>query len=984
MRIAIKISLAFFIVALVVSSAATLIFYAIARDSLERSIFSQLETAAASRNRHIEMYLALLKQETHQTSKSASLENFLKISPEDPRYKDAFLMSMDLLKRKKECTPSIYEYLLLDKNGVVVAASNEADIGKDKSLDAYYLRGQKSVFIKDAYFSEEKNMPLLAVAAPLNVPGSGEFLGVLVVRITLDALNAITTNRTGLGQTGEIIIVNKYGYMITPSRFLKETSLKKRVETFNVRECLKHFYKPDEECFEIISTDYRGEEVLTTHDYMREMGWGIITKIDSKEAFAPLEKMRIVMVTLLILVPLAAWIIGSFLARRITMPIHSLHVGTEIIGSGNLDHKVGTPEKDEIGQLSRAFDAMTGDLKKKIVTIGELDKEIALRKKAEESVSVAAKDWAVTFDAMPEGITVQNMDGTILNANKTICDMLGRNYDELIGRKCYEVFHGKGEPVDGCPMHACELSGRKMAAEVFEPHLNKWLGIAVSPILDEAGRAIRVVHVVSDITERKRAEKVLIESENKFKTLFEKSKDAIMMLTPDGGFLDANDATLELFRCGEKVYFISLDPADVSPEFQPDGKRSGAKAKEMMDIAMEKGSNFFEWTHKRIDGTEFSATVLLTKMELNGKNILQATVRDISELKEVEALKDEFVGMVSHELRTPLTALKGSIAIVLDGSAGPINDEQKDFLDTAKRNIDRLYRLINDILDYQRLEAGRTVFNMQATNVNSLLMEIKNMMKPSADAKGLALEAKTDVLLPDVIFDRDKISEVVINLINNAVKFTDKGLVQISAEQKNGSIIVSVKDTGIGIKKEDIPKLFKGFSQLEAGRMRKKGSTGLGLAISKKIVEEHRGRIWVESEEGKGADFKFELPLRTKYKAVLLYGDKELLASCAAYLKENGFDVAQFEKGVVALASIHSERPDVIVFDTQVPDMDSREIIGRLRNSKESRSIPVLVISENPAVKKSLEVRQNELAAAFMAKPFDMGAWLSTIRSMLK
>ncbi len=244
------------------------------------------------------------------------------------------------------------------------------------------------------------------------------------------------------------------------------------------------------------------------------------------------------------------------------------------------------------------------------------------------------------------------------------------------------------------------------------------------------------------------------------------------------------------------------------------------------------------------------------------------TLQDITERKIAEeeliriaAIKSEFTSVVSHELRIPLAAIKEGIGIVMDGSAGAVSDEQKEFLSTAKRNVDRLSRLINDVLDYQKLDAGRMDYDMKANDMNALVEEVIATMRPLAEKKYLDISCDLPGNLPKVSFDRDRIAQVLNNLVSNAIKFTEQGVIVVSTRKNENSIVVCVKDTGPGIRKEDMDKLFQSFSQVRTGKDRKAGGTGLGLAISKKIVQQHGGRIWAESEFGKWAAFYFNLPI---------------------------------------------------------------------------------------------------------------------------
>jgi PAS domain S-box-containing protein len=389
MKIANKISLSFLAVSLILAGTALPIFYIIAKGNLQKSIYNNLATSCCFRSDHIRTYLKMLEISVGQLSKSTVLENLLKINGKgDARQGEAFEAAMKRLKRTKEANPSIAEFMLLDKTGKVVASNDEGSIGLDKSTDAYFVGAQKGIYIKDAYFSETVKTPLMAVSAPLLDSQSGEFLGVLAARVRLTDLNNITASEIGMGKTGEIYIVNKYGYRITSSRFKEDVVSKQKVDTENARQAwlhkdIEHLLSQDK--LADVFPNYRGVQVLGAHEYIPQMEWAILAEIDTKEVFAPLAKLHLVFLAILFIVPLAAWILGMGIARAITGPLHRLHKGTEIIGSGNLDYKVGTDVQDEVGQLSRAFDTMTENLRTTTTSIENLNKEITERKKIEET-----------------------------------------------------------------------------------------------------------------------------------------------------------------------------------------------------------------------------------------------------------------------------------------------------------------------------------------------------------------------------------------------------------------------------------------------------------------------------------------------------------------------------------------------------------------------------------------------------------------------
>ena len=233
------------------------------------------------------------------------------------------------------------------------------------------------------------------------------------------------------------------------------------------------------------------------------------------------------------------------------------------------------------------------------------------------------------------------------------------------------------------------------------------------------------------------------------------------------------------------------------------------------------------------------------------------------DLRAAIEIKSRFISVVSHELRTPLTAMKDGIGIVLDGSVGEINAKQQKFLNLAMRNVDRLHRLINDVLDFAKLESGRLQFAMADHDLNEVIREVAESQSPAVQKRGLYLKTELAEDIGKITFDSDRIIEVLSNLLNNALKHTKEGGITITSrkDERDPIVRVEVRDTGEGIREKDIPEIFEKFQQVGLGKHRAAGSTGLGLTISREIVERHGGRIWVESEYGKGSRFIFILPV---------------------------------------------------------------------------------------------------------------------------
>jgi len=240
------------------------------------------------------------------------------------------------------------------------------------------------------------------------------------------------------------------------------------------------------------------------------------------------------------------------------------------------------------------------------------------------------------------------------------------------------------------------------------------------------------------------------------------------------------------------------------------------------------------------------------------------------ELKKIDAMKSEFVSVASHELRTPLAAIKNSIQLILSGKTGEINPNQTKFLTMADRNITRLTNILNDLLNLSKIESGKIELKFEDVSLKSLIELTVSSLRPQADVKTIKIISDIPEGLPSVNGDKEKIEQILINLIGNAIKFTpEAGSIYVTAtplsdERKGGvghKIAISVKDTGVGIPEEHLNSIFDKFFQVEGSLHRSASGTGLGLAITKGLVEAHQGKIWAESEVGKGSAFTFTLPI---------------------------------------------------------------------------------------------------------------------------
>lgn len=234
--------------------------------------------------------------------------------------------------------------------------------------------------------------------------------------------------------------------------------------------------------------------------------------------------------------------------------------------------------------------------------------------------------------------------------------------------------------------------------------------------------------------------------------------------------------------------------------------------------------------------------------------------------ESADRLKSAFLATMSHELRTPLNSIIGFTGILMKELAGPLNEEQKKQLNMIMNSGKHLLDLINDVLDISKIEAGELVVQFYEFDFKQSIEKVISIIEPLAEKKSLKVLVDIDPEISSVVSDGRRVEQIFLNLLNNAVKFTEEGHIEIRSELKNGSIITSVKDTGVGIKPEDLAKLFKPFSQIDTGITRSHEGTGLGLSICKKLLEKLNGKIRVESEHNSGSTFIVELPLNGEQK----------------------------------------------------------------------------------------------------------------------
>jgi signal transduction histidine kinase/CheY-like chemotaxis protein len=393
-----------------------------------------------------------------------------------------------------------------------------------------------------------------------------------------------------------------------------------------------------------------------------------------------------------------------------------------------------------------------------------------------------------------------------------------------------------------------------------------------------------------------------------------------------------------------------------------------------------------------------------SKLSAELRRNLEVTNRELEvrnrELKRATELKSQFLASMSHELRTPLTTIMGFSDLLSAETAGPLTDKQKRYSQHILDSGRHLLGLINDVLDMSKIEAGHLVLQFQSLRLVDLVNEVLSSIGPLAAAKRLAIETDVPTDLK-VYADRLRVRQILVNLLSNAVKFTGSGgRISVDAMLNGKFVEVSVRDTGLGILPEEQAAIFDEFRQVGETTKGVREGAGLGLAITKRLVEHHAGRIWVESQLGKGSRFTFTLPSKAEIaeptlnsivssaqenkqtrtprnKPLILVVDDELVVRelLAVALERNGYAVATAVSSAQALLKARQLHPDAITLDILMPGGSGFGALFELNQAPELASIPVIVFS-------MIEQQETGLAlgaAEFLTKPLDEGALLTAI-----
>ncbi|MDM9382109.1 PAS domain S-box protein [Chlorogloeopsis sp. ULAP01] len=603
--------------------------------------------------------------------------------------------------------------------------------------------------------------------------------------------------------------------------------------------------------------------------------------------------------------------------------------------------------------------------------------DITDRKRAEEALRESEQRFHAFMNNSPTVSFMKDAHGRYVYVNQTFEHIFQVKLADIRGKTDFDRF--PIEVAQELHQHDQVVVSTGQTAELEETvptpdgTLHNWL-VFKFPIWDSAGKLF-LGGVAIDISDRKRAEEEL----RHLSKALESAVEGISLLDKQGRYLKVNPAYANMVGY-QSEEMIGMEW--VLTVHTDDWEKLSAAYQQMLT----NGKAEIEARAVRKDGSVFDKQVVMVKAYDQQQFIGHyCFMKDISDRREVERLKDEFVSVVNHELRTPLTSISGALDLLASGILQTQPEDAQRMLNIAASNTDRLVRLINDILDIERIESGKIQMTKQSCDSADLIRQSVELMEEMAAQAGVTISVSP--LSVRLWADPDRIIQVLTNLLSNAIKFSPPGsTIWLSAEEGTGdreiifsspSILFKVRDQGRGIPAEKLETVFERFGQVDASDSRQKGGTGLGLAICRSILQHHGGQIWAESTLGEGSTFFFTLPILPEEDTETRgHGDTEnyspplslspplplspsptppLVLQCdddpsvrvvvQTMLEQKGYRVLAVGSGQEAVEEATANHPDAIILNLMMPGMDGWETLAILKQQPHTQNIPVIILS---------------------------------------
>jgi PAS domain S-box-containing protein len=782
---------------------------------------------------------------------------------------------------------------------------------------------------------EEPQVPVMRVATPIYA-ADGKPFGALIVNIDMRTVFARVRAANGTG--GHIYVVNERGdYLLNPDRakefgFEYDTPYRLQDDYAGLGALLK-----TDGAWDDVFADAQGRTLVASAVRVKfgsQTGAAIVKIVPYTAIMAPVWSIGYSALLGGLAVAVCAVVIAFWIGRSLTRPLRQMTVAVEAF-SRNEPMTVPAQAGGEIGLLARTFQRM-------VVDMGE--KTAQLRRETAERLRI--------FETSLDLIIVVDRQGNLIRVSPSAMMILGYEPAEITGHNASEYLYAEDLDKTRAEMKRLRRGQKMRNFEVRYVHKDgrivtlAWAGVWSDP-------EQQYFFIGRDVTEQRFAEEL-------FRLAVEASPSGMLMVDRGGRIVMVNSEFEQLF--GYKREELMGRPVE---NLLPASFRTEHRAlrldymKRPESRGMGQGRDLFGL---RKDGSEFPIEIGLNPIKIRDGVLVLGVVVDISERKRTDRLKDEFVSTVSHELRTPLTSITASLALLSAGGAGALPPPAARLVSIAHNNGQRLVRLINDILDIEKIESGKMQFNFKRVNAGAVTEQAIEASRAYAAECGVNLRFDGGAGNDDIRADADRFAQVVSNLLSNAIKFSPSGEeVVVGVAERGNSVRVTVRDHGLGIPEEFKPRIFDKFAQADATDTRKKGGTGLGLSIVKQIVNRLGGDVGFESAVGQGTLFYVDLPRWRPgvddigeaaghgHLIMLCEDDPDTAAILSAKISAAGFSVNVAATVGEALQQADTVTYAAVLVDLKLPDGDGIGLIQGLRSRPRYHDVPIVVVSGDPA-----------------------------------
>ncbi len=871
-------------------------------------------------------------------------------------------------------------FILNPHSGKIVISTSKQSDGKERSNYLYFTEPLRTrqLYIKDIYYSKTEKKPVMAFSIPIFcLDHNGEHItGVLVARVDLEnSLFPLLLSQTGMGKTGETIIVNKDLTALNELRSPEHKALMLKIEAEPV------LLASQGKTGILESMDYQDKKVLAAYTYIPKTKWGFVAKQDQKEIYAPIYSLIMNLVILFILSCVLIYFIASFLARSIAKPVMEMTEVAKKFGEGDLFARNRTQSADEFGFLAQSFN-IAADFAVSQIEIQKGSADIR------ETMATAKKltDFRKNVLRKLVEVTNSNMGAYCLRNSKN------NTFERFTS---IGISPGLLEPFDasvfegefGQALATGKISHIKNISEDTVFKFKTFTGTILPKEI------ITIPVVIDDLV----ASVVSLASLNIY------SKESLEILNQVWGVMNTSISNL---LANEATKRLAEELEGMNQELQAQAEELRAQAEELQAQSEE---------------------LQQTSEELQEQNVeLETQSRQV---EEANRLKSEFLSNMSHELRTPLNSVMALSRVLMIQAKDKLSKEEVNYLEIIERNGKQLLSLINDILDLSRIEAGRMDIRPKLFSISSTVETIMERLEPVGKEKGIDLNQEIQENLPQIESDEQKVHQILQNLLGNAVKFTEKGNVTVSAHSDADKFYIEVSDTGIGMFNKDLSCIFEEFRQIDGTSSRPYEGAGLGLAIAYKTAGILGGDLSVKSAPGKGTTFILTLPLKWQGPAeplpltrpaevtptqktilsandepeienrhkcqenkkpeagnrILLVEDNEAaVIQVREVLESEGYKVDVVRGGQEALEYVKQTIPGGIILDLMMPEIDGFEVLEKIRGSKTTAKIPVLILTAKDLTQEDFnKLSHNNIQQLIQKGDVDRQSLLFKTRLML-